>query len=197
MTDLKLGFGCTKALPEGVTTAWGARWIWPNDLVWDRQDLKGPNGDALKDWLNAGALNAARSASPVDLDPTKDRTAVLFEDETGVIVGNPQGSYGYLYVAAWLKADVPTRPQFKKDDRVFSHYTMKWGTVECVRDTRRDATHGVTGAALPDTTWYRVRSDDGSMELLDDAHGDWEMARIVPPHIAKANGYGTDPKGER
>jgi hypothetical protein len=197
MTDLKLGFGCTKALPEGVTTAWGARWIWPNDLVWDRQDLKGPNGDALKDWLNAGALNAARSASPVDLDPTKDRTAVLFEDETGVIVGNPQGSYGYLYVAAWLKADVPTRPQFKKDDRVFSHYTMKWGTVECAQNTVRDATHGVTGAALPDTTWYRVRSDDGSMELLDDAHGDWEMARIVPPHIAKANGYGTDPKGER
>jgi hypothetical protein len=197
MTDLKLGFGCTKALPEGVTTAWGARWIWPNDLVWDRQDLKGPNGDALKDWLNAGALNAARSASPVDLDPTKDRTAVLFEDETGVIVGNPQGSYGYLYVAAWLKADVPTRPQFKKDDRVFSHYSMKWGTVERVQNTVRDAMHGVTGSRLPDTTWYRVRSDDGSIELLDDAHGDWEMARIVPPHIAKANGYGTDPKGER
>jgi hypothetical protein len=57
--------------------------------------------------------------------------------------------------------------------------------------------HGVTGSRLPDTTWYRVRSDDGSIELLDDAHGDWEMARIVPPHIAKANGYGTDPKGER
>jgi hypothetical protein len=30
-------------------------------------------------------------------------TVTLFEDEDGIIVGNPQGSYGYLYVAAWLK----------------------------------------------------------------------------------------------
>jgi hypothetical protein len=28
---------------------------------------------------------------------------VLNEDERGIMVGDPQGSCGYLYVAAWLK----------------------------------------------------------------------------------------------
>ena len=54
--------------------------------------------------------------------------------------------------------------------------------------------HGVTGNPLPDTTWYDVRNDDGSTDLLDDAHGDWDMARLVPPHIASRYGYGSDPK---
>jgi hypothetical protein len=29
--------------------------------------------------------------------------AVIYEDERGKIVGSAQGSYGYLYVAGWLK----------------------------------------------------------------------------------------------
>src|SRR5262245_59994547 len=96
-SDQKLAFGCVKALPEGVTTAWGARWIWPNDFVWDRQDLNGPNAEALRAWLNEGALKAAREAvGSAGLDPTADRTAVLFEDERGKIVANPQASYGHL-----------------------------------------------------------------------------------------------------
>jgi hypothetical protein len=113
MTDLKLGFGCNKALPEGVGTAWGSRWIFPNDIVWDRQDLKGSNAEALKGWLNGGALNAARIEARElvrrwEMFPDSDKTLVLHEDDTGVIVGNPQASHGYLYVAAWLKADVET-----------------------------------------------------------------------------------------
>lgn len=87
-----------------------------------------------------------------------------------------------------------TQPQFKPGDRVFSHYVMGWGTVESIGETRRGDVHGVTGSKLPDTTWYRVRMDKGSVELLDDAHGDWNMARIVPPHIASRFGYGNDPK---
>jgi hypothetical protein len=71
---------------------------------------------------------------------------------------------------------------------------MSWGTVEAIDHTVRDRVHGVTGTPLPDTTWYDIRMDDGSRELLDDAHGDWDMARIVPPAIAKRYGYGTDPK---
>lgn len=86
-----------------------------------------------------------------------------------------------------------TDPQFTPGDRVFSHYTMSWGTVEAIDHTVRDRVHGVTGTPLPDTTWYDIRMDDGSRELLDDAHGDWDMARIVPPAIAKRYGYGTDP----
>lgn len=93
-----------------------------------------------------------------------------------------------------------TQPQFKEGDRVFSHYTKHvaagvsgWGTIAKIGDTRRGAKHGVTGDPLPDTTWYTVRTDEGGRELLDDAHGNWEMARIVPPHIAERYGYGADP----
>lgn len=87
-----------------------------------------------------------------------------------------------------------TEPQFKPGDRVFSHYVMQWGVVENVNHTRRNERHGVTGETLPDTTWYNVRCDDGQRVMLDDAHGDWEMARIVPPAVAQRYGYGADPK---
>jgi hypothetical protein len=105
MNTTTLSFGCVRAIPEGVTTAWGARLIWPNDLVYDRQDLKGPDAERLKSWLNGGALRRALDCGGqgAGLDPTADRQATLYEDESGIVVGNPQGSYGYLYVAAWLK----------------------------------------------------------------------------------------------
>jgi len=106
MSDLKLTYGL-RNLPADVTSAWGARLIWPNDLVHDRQDLKGEDTKALIDWLNGGALrvaldNAARLARS-ELAPSEDREVVLYEDERGVIKGNPQASHGYLYVAGWLK----------------------------------------------------------------------------------------------
>jgi hypothetical protein len=87
-----------------------------------------------------------------------------------------------------------TEPQFKIGDRVFSHYVMGWGTIDRLSRTYRGDTHGVTGDPLPDTTWYSVKMDKGTTELLDDAHGNWDAARIVPPHIAKRYGYGDDPK---
>jgi hypothetical protein len=89
-----------------------------------------------------------------------------------------------------------TQPQFAVGDRCYSPgYTCKWGTIVKIDTTYRGQTHGVTGDPLPDTTWYTVRADDGSTDLLDDAHGDWNMARIVPPRIALLYGYGDDPKG--
>jgi hypothetical protein len=94
-----------------------------------------------------------------------------------------------------------SQPAFKPGDRIFSHYTRDkhrgvsgWGTVDRIDHTVRDAVHGVTGSKLPDTTWYWINTDEGSTELLDDAHSNWDMARIVPPHIAKCYGYGDDPK---
>lgn len=87
-----------------------------------------------------------------------------------------------------------THAQFKPGDRVFSHYEMKWGTIKRVATTYRDQTHGVTGTALPDTTWYDVLLDGGGLSHLDDGHGNWDMARIVPPQIAERFGYGSDPK---
>lgn len=86
-----------------------------------------------------------------------------------------------------------TQPQFKVGDRCFTHYDMKWGTVRSVDETRRGDTHGVTGSKLPDTTWYTVAYDGGGVGNLDDAHGNWDMARMLPPHIAKRYGYGEDP----
>jgi hypothetical protein len=87
-----------------------------------------------------------------------------------------------------------TEPQFKPGDRFWTHYDYQWGTVVNVSHTCRDRVHGVTGDKLDDTTWYNVRYDDGSTSMLDDAHGNWEMARMVPPHIAKRYGYGEDPQ---
>jgi hypothetical protein len=107
-TDLKLAFGCVKALPEGTTTAWGARLIWPNDLVWDRQDMVGPEREELARWLNDGVLRSVLrmlGEGRFDLRRDEDRTLTLYEDETGRVVGNPQGSHGYLYAAAWLKGE--------------------------------------------------------------------------------------------
>lgn len=90
------------------------------------------------------------------------------------------------------------QPAFKEGDRFWTHYDYKWGTVERINHTVRGATHGVTGTPLPDTTWYDVRydGDDRTSSMLDDAHGDWDMARMVPPDIAKAYGYGSDPKAK-
>ena len=87
-----------------------------------------------------------------------------------------------------------SQPQFKPGDRFFTHYDMQWGDVISISNTVRAAHHGVTGEPLPDTTWYRVKYDNGDTGLLDDAHGNWDMARMVPPHIAKRYGYGEDPK---
>ena len=88
-----------------------------------------------------------------------------------------------------------TEPQFKPGDRAFSHYLMEWVTIVSLHHTDRDQIHGVTGTPLPDTTWYETQPDGGGVEvLLDDAHGDWEMARIVPPQIATRYGYGADPR---
>src|SRR5947208_13531239 len=90
-----------------------------------------------------------------------------------------------------------SEPQFQVGDRCFSHYTMTWGTVERIVSTERDRYRRGTGKPedrMHDTTWYDVRNDSGSTDLLDDAHGHWELARIVPPHIAKRYGYGDDPK---
>jgi hypothetical protein len=106
----KLAFGASRHVPDEVTCAWGARLIWPDDLVWDRQDAIGGEGDRgeLRKWLNGGALKAGltearRLATSYELTPREQRRVVLFEDERGIIVADPQSSHGYLYAAAWLK----------------------------------------------------------------------------------------------
>jgi hypothetical protein len=108
MPERRLGFGL-RAIPEGVACAWGARLIWPDDLVWDRTDVFGSEIErsALIEWLNGGALSAARlearrMADAYELRGSEDRVVTLHEDEKGVVKANPQSSHGYLYMAAWL-----------------------------------------------------------------------------------------------
>lgn len=119
-TKIRLPFGCTKGLPDDVTVAWGARLIAPADLLWDRQGCAGgeeggPERAKLLDWLGAGAGDKARdfcrtnsigtAYSPV-ADSRSDAVVTLYEDDQGKVVGSPQSSHGYVYLAAWLKEHV-------------------------------------------------------------------------------------------
>ena len=107
---LQLEFGLNAVLPEWVVTAWGARLIYPNDLLQNRQSMFGRETDKqlLVDWLNAGALrdalyNAGQLHMKRKMTPIDHHEFTLYEDATGIIVGNPNASHGYLYVAAWFK----------------------------------------------------------------------------------------------
>lgn len=88
-------------------------------------------------------------------------------------------------------------PKFAVGDRVFSHYVMDWGTISKIGQTTEPTVHGVTGDPLPGSTWYTVRFDKGITESLDDAGGNWDLARIVPPDVARRYGWGDDPRVAR
>ena len=106
-----LRFGLSEVVPTGKEAAWGARWIYPNDMVHDRQDFHGidtAEGQKLMTWLNSGAITKARNRAAelddsFDINRTDEETVTLYEDETGIIQANPKRSHGYLYVAGWVK----------------------------------------------------------------------------------------------
>jgi hypothetical protein len=113
---MQLGFGMSRAVPEDVTTAWGARLIAPCDLLHDRQDLVAENDEAKQElisWLNGepsgtGAIAKAREWLRENYRGMRqdwDDEHILYEDTDGKIVGSTNASYGYVYVAGWLKPD--------------------------------------------------------------------------------------------
>jgi hypothetical protein len=53
--------------------------------------------------LPAARAEARRQADRFELKSDAQHTVTLFEDERGIVLASPQASYGYLYVAAWLK----------------------------------------------------------------------------------------------
>jgi hypothetical protein len=110
---MQLGFGRSRGVPEGITTAWGARLIAPDDLLHDRQDLVADSPEAkaeLIEWLNGdtpgnGAITKMREwlrDNYFQLGQNDDEL-VLYNDIDGMIIGSTQGSGGYVYVAGWLK----------------------------------------------------------------------------------------------
>lgn len=119
-TKLMIGYG-RGTHPRDVRAVWGARLIWPNDLVADRQDLASHDEEARSDliaWLNGpgggdGAITemrialstiSGREARDIRHDMPFEEEAVVYEDDKGKIVGSAQGSFGYFYVCGWLKA---------------------------------------------------------------------------------------------
>ena len=108
---MQFSFGLSEAVPTGKEAAWGARWIYPNDMLPDRQHFHGhstPEGQKLMTWLNSGAIRKAKARAEemddnYDLNRGDGETVTLYEDETGIIQANPKQSHGYLYVAAWVK----------------------------------------------------------------------------------------------
>jgi hypothetical protein len=104
--------------PEGVQTAWGARWIISPagdvDPVWDRTDAIGPDHRRreLLDHLAARVgdtpyLKAPRAARARRVVPLRRRPCDPVRGRGRDRDGHPRRSYGYLYVGAWFKADEP------------------------------------------------------------------------------------------
>ena len=105
--------------PAGVAI-WGARWIYPDDQLYDRQGFNEVEDgrDQLREWLNdtsagipdpKGTRITKAMEQAVELDraiairQSSKAVVTLYEDEVGIIKANPSGSFGHLYVAAWLK----------------------------------------------------------------------------------------------
>lgn len=158
MSDLDLKWGRRTGLPDGLEAAWGARMIWPADLLFDRQDIVGSDEQRkqLSDWLNRGALKVAcarlieLAENGMEWHPGSEMEATLWSDDVGKVIASPQGSHGYVYVAAWLKAHIPPMMHRFADDH--EAYDMSQ-TSDVIRDgdvlTTDDGYVGVLVGAWP------------------------------------------------
>jgi hypothetical protein len=114
-----------RSIPEDAVCGWGARAIWQGsrpyvDLLPDRQawSVEQPNmTDAertaaivkmtpLKNWLDTTGLKWLHKAAAEDfVGSTSENRTISFDDGVFHIEANPQGSCGYLYIAAWQRAE--------------------------------------------------------------------------------------------
>jgi len=106
------------APPEGADVFYAGRWIFPDDIVWDRQSVAGkhdsPERQSFIEWLEgsprgAAALTSARWCAlrfqhSGHMCKSSKRQFLLYEDEYGMIVGWPNG--GYVHVIGWRKEDM-------------------------------------------------------------------------------------------
>jgi hypothetical protein len=114
-----LGFGYNPGL-AGATCAWGARWIITQqgmiDFVPNRQDMIGTPEEKqeLLAWLNDTVKKQpedvlAEMLGSYKLSTRESKEVVLYEDERGVVLGNPNASAGYFYVVARFWSEGVTR----------------------------------------------------------------------------------------
>jgi hypothetical protein len=111
----RLAFGYESAVPADTAACWGAR------LILDRMSYKF-GGDMLPDRQGNWGVPTARTELHTRLNTVKpwgkpladlicegkvqdhvENEVTLYEDDHMAVVGNSNGSYGYFYIAAWLK----------------------------------------------------------------------------------------------
>jgi hypothetical protein len=116
-----MGWLNPQLVPEGLdldsAIFYGARWIAPNDIVWDRhavaeRDDKREEREAFIEWLNGGVLRSAAEKSYElhgmgVLSGDKSRIVTLYEDDYGFVIASDFSSYGYTYAGAFRKQDLP------------------------------------------------------------------------------------------
>ncbi len=126
-TKPKLAWGLSWAVPEVAHAAWGARAIVEGTgfgLLHDRQSIWSDD-DAARQKLIAvlngpgggdGAIHQAQEkvaalreagtiCGPNGQGGDTPQEHVLYEDDAVKMVGNTNGSFGYLYITAWLKPE--------------------------------------------------------------------------------------------
>ena len=144
-----LPFGYSAGLPPDIPAAWGARVIAYQtgalDFVPNRQGFGGPDGDPgpeatekLAAFVNANCGKALATATDLlkgyEMSTREAQAFILYVDATGMIVGNTNGSAGYLYLAAWTWEDAGTDVSTvaKYDEAIRAIETAidaRWGAI--------------------------------------------------------------------
>lgn len=115
--------GLSSAIPLTTLAAWGGRAIISGPAYLDSSTFELPGNrqgfsfqceiakKRLKRILDSKVLQKmkdrfAELAAEGKIRPDSEQQILLYEDSTVKAVGNPNGSCGYLYLAAWLKDPV-------------------------------------------------------------------------------------------
>jgi hypothetical protein len=104
-------FGLTDAIPDDAAASFGARAILkgahpsvpPDRFSWsdDSNDLR--TAMAERKVMSTAFKQVEALVKTGRMAAHEGAQHVLYEDADLVVVGDTRGSYGYLYLAAWLK----------------------------------------------------------------------------------------------
>jgi hypothetical protein len=133
----EMTFGLVNEIPKDSPSGWGARAIQKGsclDIVWDRQDVFAvdeAHHNVLSLLLNRAGMfehiqgKYAELYNSGKLQGNQAGTEVLFEDHALVVVANTNGSYGYVYLAAYLKPSDDVSELAGKDHPEFADWESK------------------------------------------------------------------------